>query len=192
MARARGDGTGGITGLVALIERDGGAIDAELQARYGLSLGDVAAGRLTWRRLRDLLEWLPIDGTALWRKHRRNPPPDAGKWQPTAPPDEYWTPDRHMQADLIDIGNLLLWSKTKDATHGRNRPKPIPRPGVDTGEKRYGTPMSAARVLQLLRPEPEDEPAGASVVSDDETDDSPSVGVASRRVRPDGDTDRTA
>lgn len=30
-----------------------------------------------------------------------------------------------LQAMLLDTANLLLWSKTKDAAHGRNKPEPI-------------------------------------------------------------------
>jgi len=171
---ARGVEAGGISGLVALLERDGEAIDAELQSRYGLSLNDVAAGRLSFRRLRGLLEWLPGDGTALWRKSRRDLE-GSQEYKSTPPPDEYWTPERHMLADLIDIGAQLLWAKTEDARRGINRPQPIPRPGV-TGEKRYGTPMTATEVLAILRPSPGGDPHGDAEDDTEGTDHSPGDG----------------
>lgn len=128
MARARGGQAGGITGLVALIERDGEALDAALQAEYGLGLEDVAAGRVTFRRLGGLVRGLPSDGTAIWRKHRLEPAPQGRK--ATAPPDDWWTPERDLLAGIQDALTVLAWQRTKDAERGQNFPKPIPRPGV--------------------------------------------------------------
>lgn len=151
MGCARGVGPGGISGLVALIERDGEAIDADLQERYGLGVGDVVAGRVTFRRLKGLLSALPVDGTAVWRKRRREAP--AGGKSPAADlPDEWWTPERDLMASLIDIGNSLMWAKTEDARKGINRPKPLRRPGVVDADKRYGTAADPATVMALLRP----------------------------------------
>lgn len=128
MARARRSGAGGITGLVALIERDGEAIDAALQSEYGLGLNDVAAGRVSFRRLRGLVRGLPADGTALWRKHRREPAKTGAR--ATQPPDDWWTPERDLLATVADALHIIAWQKTKDAQTGRNFPKPIPRPGI--------------------------------------------------------------
>lgn len=30
-----------------------------------------------------------------------------------------------LLASLVDDGNMLVWSKTKDAEHGRNKPKSV-------------------------------------------------------------------
>lgn len=127
-----GAGAGGISGLVGLLERDGEALDYDLQA-IGLSVADIFAGRLTLRRLRDLLTAMPLTGTALWRKRRREPV-EGGK-RPVDPPADWWTPDLDLLASVVDALHVLAWQNTEDARHGRNAPKPIPRPGVGPRRK---------------------------------------------------------
>jgi len=43
--------------------------------------------------------------------------------------NEGWTPTDYLLTDLLEVEDLLLWSKTKDAQKNRNRPKRRPRPG---------------------------------------------------------------
>ena len=161
MARPRRDGAGGISGLVELIERHGEAIEADLQREYRRSLKEIPARTMTWRELSTLVKGLPADGTALWRESRRNMPKNAKGVKVSAPPPEFWTPQMDMLATVADELAVLIWMKTKDAAKGRNYPKPIPRPGVtNPGESRYGTPMSAHRVLALLRPRRSKEDGG--------------------------------
>lgn len=173
MARSRRGGAGGIEGLVALINEHGEALDADLQHYYQIPLSDLATGRLTFRRLGALIRGLPGDGTAMWRAGRRTIAPDA-KGSP--PPADFWTPDRDLLASVVDLLAVQVWQKTKDATKGRNAPKPIQRPGI-TPEKTYGKPRSVSEVLALLRPdvvadgdEPHDQPDAA----DDPEGDTPS------------------
>lgn len=46
------------------------------------------------------------------------------------PEDAPWeTLDSHLLAEVVDRLGLLLWAKTKDGQKGRNRPKPVDRPG---------------------------------------------------------------
>ena len=46
----------------------------------------------------------------------------------------------YLLAQVADSLNWLVWAKTKDAEHNRNRPKPIPRPGLDEPDKTiYGS-----------------------------------------------------
>lgn len=52
-------------------------------------------------------------GSALARSHR-----------------EGWTDLALLLAAVIDEQRLANWLQTEDATKGRNRPDPIPRPGV--------------------------------------------------------------
>ena len=120
-----GDGAGGIAGLVELIERDGEAIDYDLQA-LSLSVADLFTGRLTLRRLRDLLANMPLDGTAVWRKHRRAKP--SGERVSVEPPDDFWTPDRDLMAATIDAIVRLNWSLA--GRKGSSPPSPISRPGA--------------------------------------------------------------
>lgn len=89
---------------------------------------DLVTGRLTFRRFRDLMASMPGDGTAMWRKARREKP-EGGK-RSVEPPDDWWTPERDLLATVADGINVLAWLQTKDAQTGRNRPKPIPRPGT--------------------------------------------------------------
>lgn len=143
MGRARGAATGGISGLVSLLERDGEAIDADLQHFYGLSLGDVLTGRVTLRRLRDLLRGLPPDGTAVWRKRAREA---AGKpAEPGRPlPPEWWTPERDLLASLVDAQALRLWQ----AAGGKGpKPRPIRRPGVTGKSLSSDLPQSRIRAV---------------------------------------------
>jgi hypothetical protein len=44
---------------------------------------------------------------------------------------------------------LLVWAKTKAAQKGRNRPKPIPRPGV-AGPERIGDAMPIEELNALI------------------------------------------
>jgi hypothetical protein len=167
VARARRDGAGGITGLVELIDRHGEALEADLQREYHRSLLELHKGTMSFRELSWLVKGLPGDGTALWRAGRRVKSTKVGKTKATPPPDEYWTPERELQAQTIDALNVLSWHNTKDGKHGRNPPKPIRRPGVEQGE-RTGTPVSAAEAMRRLRPrgvvadgdEPHAEPEG--------------------------------
>jgi hypothetical protein len=47
-----------------------------------------------------------------------------------------WSLTNHLLAGLADSAAWLVWSKTEDATKKRNRPKPIPRPGVEDDSKK--------------------------------------------------------
>lgn len=157
MALARRDGAGGIAGLVELIDRHGEALEADLQREYRRSLLELHRGTMTFRELSWLIKGLPGDGTALWRAGRRVKSKAVKGAKATPPPDEYWTAERELLAQVIDGLNILAWQKTKDGSKGRNAPKPIRRPGVESGE-RTGTPVSAAEALRRLRPStaPED------------------------------------
>lgn len=48
-----------------------------------------------------------------------------------------WGQDDHLLASLVDLTQTLVWMKTKDATKGRNRPKPLQRPG--SGPDKFGS-----------------------------------------------------
>lgn len=150
MDRSRRDAAGGILGLAALIEQHGEALDADLQHHYpGRSLADLVAGRMTFRQLNVLVKGLPSDGTALWRANRQNLRPGT-KGSP--PPADWWTPERDFAASQLDALAVLIWLQTEDARKGKNRPKPIARPGV--GPVDNGEPLEdyLARLRKVLRP----------------------------------------
>lgn len=68
-----------------------------------------------------------------------------------------WGLSEQLLADIADKLAIQIWFKTKDGQKGRNRPKPIKRPGVDPNEgqdvKRFGggTKKPAADVMALLK-----------------------------------------
>ncbi|WP_417556246.1 DUF5361 domain-containing protein [Microbacterium sp.] len=45
-------------------------------------------------------------------------------------PRAEWPFETHLLADIADSLRFLGWAKTKDGQKNRNRPKPIPRPGM--------------------------------------------------------------
>lgn len=148
MAGARGSQAGGIRGLLELIRKHGEALDASLRHEYpGVRLSQVFTGDLTLREMRSLVAHLPHDGHALWRKLRDTPGP---KPQAKAPPDSWWTPERDLMASLIDLVALNVWMKSEDGRKGRNKPKPIERPGVSNGRRMGKTSLPQSQVRALL------------------------------------------
>lgn len=65
-----------------------------------------------------------------------------------------WTPDRQLMASMVDLLTIQTWQSTADGHKNRNRPKPIPRPGiVEKASRRIGgkkTATTAANVAALL------------------------------------------
>jgi hypothetical protein len=65
-----------------------------------------------------------------------------------------WSLTNHLLARVGDTLDLLWWAKTEDATKKppRNRPKPIPRPGVeDESTKKIGrSVLPAAEMMDWL------------------------------------------
>lgn len=49
----------------------------------------------------------------------------ARRLQPAAE----WTSDTYLLHSIEYSLRVLVWMKTKDAEHGRNKPKPVPLPG---------------------------------------------------------------
>ncbi|WP_052372591.1 DUF5361 domain-containing protein [Nocardia otitidiscaviarum] len=60
-----------------------------------------------------------------------------------------WGLKEMLLADMVDSLRWLVWAKTKDAQKGRNRPKPVPRPGVAKPE-RIGEKASIADMNEFL------------------------------------------
>lgn len=138
MVRGPGHQRGGIGGLVALLSEHGEAIEADLQRYYGLALGDVTTGRLSWRRLRVLVAQLP---------------PDSALARALNGPAADWAPTEYLLAHVVD---LLAWSNYQRA-HGKGRrPRPVARPGSAPTKRRHGrtnrSPQEAARLLAALQP----------------------------------------
>lgn len=53
-----------------------------------------------------------------------------------------WGLAEHLLAEIADASAWLVWSKTKDAERNRNKPRPIPRPGItpdETDTRHFGS-----------------------------------------------------
>jgi hypothetical protein len=137
---------GGIGGLVALLREHGGALEADLQAHYGVALSDLTTGRLSWRRLHVLIDGLPRTANLLRELHGE---------------DADWGIAEHLLALNYDAAQIANWQRSKDGSTGRNRPRPFPRPGT---KKRIGnttrTPADARAYLARLAPQREVDDGG--------------------------------
>lgn len=135
MAEGVGHHSPGILGLAHVADEHESALSADL-IRAGLRLRDAGCSpAFTLADLRDFVQYSP---------------PDSALYQSMYPPTEEsaWTPDMHLLAVIADSLRWLQWAKTKDASKGRNPPKPIPRPGIEPDEKKTtGTaiPLDQAR-----------------------------------------------
>lgn len=77
--------------------------------------------------------------------------------------DHDWPLDQHLLASQVDLLKILVWQKTKDAKRGSNKPKPIPRPGIEEPDAgRHGKtdqpPEVVAEYLARFAPRPAPEP----------------------------------
>lgn len=135
----RGD-HGGIRGLVDVLDDPGKkeCIEADL-IRAGMRLRwflDPDALDYSWRDLLVFIKHSP-KGSAFHAL-------ETGE-------ESLWGVQEHLTANLVDLTNILVWFKTKDGSKGRNRPKPIPRPGVqEPGKKKHGGAKIPAKKLAAL------------------------------------------
>jgi hypothetical protein len=106
---------GGISGLHALLEEHGEAIEWDLSHYHRHSLRDLFDGSLTWRQLRSFLSHLPRE-SALARKLLGD--------------DARWGMSEQLLALAVDV--LRQGNYQRGGGKG-SRPKPIPRPGVSRG-----------------------------------------------------------
>lgn len=144
MAEGRRRDRGGILGLLEAITSDVSAprIEADL-IRSGMRLRwflDPDDTDHNWRDLLVFLKYAP-EGSAFYSH-------SAGE-------AAVWGLGEQLLATVVDQVNVLLWQKTKDGYKNRNRPKPIPRPGVEdkksAGKKLGGkTKMNAGKLAGLL------------------------------------------
>lgn len=87
---------------------------------------DLGTDALWWRDLSVIVDNLPAT-SAL---HRKMSP----EWAAWAGGDV----SAHLLASIADGINAGNWMQSKDGQKNRNRPKPIPRPGVESGDKKFG------------------------------------------------------
>lgn len=105
--------------LVALRRKHGGALRADFQRFYGLNV-DGLGRSFSVLHAADLAAHLPPD-SAVAREMN---------------PEYAWGVTEHLLATAVDTLRLLVWMQSKDGAKNRNRPKPLPRPGVKQGKQR--------------------------------------------------------
>jgi hypothetical protein len=64
----------------------------------------------------------------------KHAPPGSALVRAMQGPDFVWGVPEQLMAGVLDALNILVWFKTEDGAKGRNRPKQIPRPGVEPDE----------------------------------------------------------
>lgn len=119
-----GSDTGGIQGLVELLDEHGEAVEYDLIA-LGLRLRDLGTERLTWRDLFVIVRQSPRT-TALNRERLG----EAADWSLT----------EHLLAGVFDLLAGANWQRSGDK-HAP-RPKPIARPG----SKSEGTSLGSGAI----------------------------------------------
>ncbi|MFB7720738.1 DUF5361 domain-containing protein [Nocardia sp. NPDC056100] len=95
----------------------------------------LSTDELSWRDLKAIVKFLPPD-SALTRHMYA----ETSRWQL----------DQYLLADMADCLRWLVWSKSDDARHGRNRPEPIPRPGLESGREKLGTATDINQINEFL------------------------------------------
>ena len=124
MAGSVGPFTGGTRSLLALIEEHAEAVEYVL-ITHGLRLRDVGTRRFNWRDLLVIVKQSPASSALYRAVHGQE--------------ESEWTLTNHLLAGMGDSLAWLVWAKTEDAAKKRNKPKPIPRPGVrDESKKQIG------------------------------------------------------
>ena len=123
-------------GLLDFIEEHREAVAYDLIA-LGYRLRDFPSPALTYGDLMVVVKQSPRESAIA-----RSVDPDASQWGV----------GEHLLAGAADSLAWLVWAKSEDAEKRRNRPKPIPRPG-------------------LVDPDQEQRTIGAEPVSLDELDD---------------------
>lgn len=130
---------GGIRGLGELIcdkPDECAALEFDLIDR-GLRLRDFPSERNTWRDLVVIVRNLGSESAYFRVTH-------ADTWN--------WDNQAMLQASMVDLLNILVWFKTADGQKGRNRPKLVPRPGVDPDKDRktHGKGTRASGLVKRL------------------------------------------
>lgn len=80
-------------------------------------------GLVSWADLRDIVQHQAADSALHRAMH-----PDAAPWGLS----------EHLLAVVADAVIAGNWMQSRDGQKNRNRPKPIPRPGVEPEHKRFG------------------------------------------------------
>lgn len=128
VGRIRGYPDGGILALISILAEHWGAVGRDLAHSHWT--WDDVGDRLPFNQFVQFVVYSP-PGTAVFHKLH-----------------EGFSTDTHRLADLVDIGMLLLWSKTEDGQDNRNRPHPVWRPG-QTQQQSERPAMTVGEYMKL-------------------------------------------
>lgn len=120
MAGALRDHGGGIAGLLDIVEEHPDAIEYDLIA-LGL--------RLRW------LDGETFDFADLAAIVRAAPPTSA-LYRAQYGEEAAWQLPEHLLAAMTDSLHWLVWAQSKDGQKNRNKPRPVPRPGLEEETER--------------------------------------------------------
>ena len=109
---------GGIFGLLELIEEYPEEVEYDLIS-HGLRLRQLGTEQLSWRDLLVIVRQQPRDSALI-----RAQDPDTAHWGMT----------EHLLAIVADAARLGVWQR--GGGKKSDRPKPIPRPGSETEQKK--------------------------------------------------------
>lgn len=91
---------------------------------YGVDILDLGGPRLSWRRLRSLVERLPVTSRTARAQHGET---------------SSWGTVEHLLAGIVDRLEIGNWQRANAGVKKPNQtrpPKPMPRPGDPTGRTR--------------------------------------------------------
>ena len=111
---------------------------ADFPRFYGVPLSRVR-GVVTLREFAAMAAYLPEESATFRVIH---------------PEESAWGLREQLLAEAVDTLHWLQWAKTKDGAKNTNRPRPVPRPGVDDGSetevKHFGEPVPLDELLDFL------------------------------------------
>ena len=104
------------------------SLESDLQKHYGIALGDLFAGRLTFRRLGVLVRALPADSATV----SALAPELSDAPESTAPPKQWSTTEAFLAAAHNQISLLRYSFESANSGKGSRIPKPflIDPPGL--------------------------------------------------------------
>lgn len=105
----------------------------------GLDLLDIFTGKLSFRRLRIVLDNLPPESAFRTALRDSMSPEDLAAASAEADVADSvshgpWSLSDQLLASVADSLAVLVWAKGDEKKRGKP-PKPIPRPGVDSGRR---------------------------------------------------------
>jgi hypothetical protein len=59
-----------------------------------------------------------------------------------------WTVNEHLLTDILEVQDMLLWTKTKAAQNNKNRPKRRYRPGQESKKSDAKQVMTVAEYMK--------------------------------------------